>query len=300
MEQKLKTRLHLAIFAIIVASFLNAMMGALVKYYSQGLTVEAITFWRNLVCLVLVLPWLLYTPPRHYMHFHHKIRTSQLSIQFIRSLSGLAAIYFFFIALKYLSLANATLLANTIPIFIPITAYVWKKIPIIHRLWWGLGTAFAGIVIIIHPGFGEFHPAIFAGLAGSICGSIAVFALRLSHYSDPPVRTLFYFFFIASIVAGLITLFRFSENWHVMTSGEYLVLISLGCLALLYQLCVTFATKWGPVRLTSSFMYLSVVFSMLLQWLVWDQPVPFSSILGFLLVFAGAITVVYLYPKEQL
>lgn len=300
MQAKLKSRVHLAIFSVTIASFINALIGALVKYYSEGLTIENMTFWRNIVCLILILPWMFLTPPRHFLLLGEKLKPKKLSIQLIRSLSGLAAIYFFFISLQYLSLANATLLANTIPIFIPITAYIWKKIPIIHRLWWGIGIAFLGIVVIIHPGFGEFHPAIFVGLSGSICGSIAVFALRQSHYSDPPVRTLFYFFLIASIVAGLITLPRFATNWLHLTSREALVLLSLGCLALLYQLFFTFATKWAPVRLTSSFMYLSVVFSMLLQWLVWDQPVPLSSMIGFILVFTGALTVVYLYPKENL
>jgi drug/metabolite transporter (DMT)-like permease len=296
----IRPRTHLipALIAISFASLFNALLGAVVKYSSDGLHVEAMVFWRNLVCLVLLLPWLMLASPQK--SFAEKIKTKQLFMQIIRALSGLSSVFLFFLSLQYLSLSDATLLANTIPIFIPITAYFWKKIPIIHRLWWGIGVAFVGIIVIIQPGFGVFDPAAFIGLAGSICGSIAVFALRQAHYSEPSERTLFYYFLIAALVAGLITCAHFSDNWLDLTKDQILVLMGLGCLGMAYQICFTFAAKWAPVRLTSSFMYLSVVFSMLLQWTIWKQPVALSSILGFILVFIGAILVVFLYPKEAL
>lgn len=293
-----KTHLVPALLAIVAAALLNALMGAFVKYASQGLTVESMTFWRNFICLLAVFPWLVHVTPHPTLLA--KVKPKNTTMHLIRGLSGLAAVYLFFTTLQYLSLADATLLANAIPIFIPITAYIWKKIPIIHRLWWGIGIAFAGIIVIIKPGLGVFHPASLIGIAGSICGSIAVFALRQAHYSEPPVRTLFFYFFISSVVAGLGTLPRFTENWLHLSGHGLLVLVGLGILGIAYQLCFTYATKWAPVRMSSPLLYLSVVFSMLLQWIIWDQPVPLSSIIGFILVFIGAMLVIFLYPKNKL
>ncbi len=293
-----KTRLTSAIIAISLASLFNALLGAVVKFLSQGLHAEAMTFWRNFICLILLFPWLLCAPPHN--SFVEKIKTKQLSMQIIRALSGVTAVFLFFISLQYLTLSNATLLANTVPIFIPIVAYFWKGIPIIHRLWWGIGIAFVGILLIMQPGFGIFHPASLIGLTGGICGSIAVFALRQSHYSQTVTRTLFYYFLIAALAAGLTSCIRFHDNWLSLTHGQVWILILIGCLGMAYQICFTFATKWAPVRLTSSFMYLSVVFSMLLQWLIWNQRVSYIDICGFILVLVGAVIVVFLYPKHQL
>ena len=294
-----KTHLIPAIIAIITASFFNALMGAVVKYASSGITVEAMTFWRNFICLIIVFPWL-----SHMAHGLPSVapmmKPKNLKMHLIRGLCGLSGIYLFFISLQFLSLTDATLLANTIPIFIPITAYVWKRIPIIHSLWWGIGIAFVGIILIIKPGVGVFQPASLIGISGAIIGSVAVFALRLAHFSEPPVRTLFFYFLIASVVAAVGTLPRFSLNWIDLNLHNTLVLLSIGGLGMAFQLCFTYAAKWAPVRLTSPFLYLSVVFSMVLQWLVWHQPVPLSSILGFCFVFVGAMLVVYLYPKHQL
>ncbi len=294
-----KTHLVPALLAIIAAAFFNALMGAAVKYASEGISIEAMTFWRNFICLIFVFPWL-----SHASHGHPSlakiIRPKNFTMHLVRGVFGLVAIYMFFISLQFLSLTDATLLANTMPIYIPIIAYLWKKIPIMHSLWWGIGMAFLGILFIIKPGFGVFQPASLIGIVGAMFGSIAIFALRMAHFSEPPVRTLFFYFLIASSLAFLGTLPRFSLNWLTLDSHNLVILLGLGGLGMAYQLCFTYAAKWAPVRLTSPFLYLSVVFSMALQWLVWGHTVPLSSIFGFCLVFAGAMLVVYLYPRHEL
>ncbi len=294
-----QTRLRLAIFLILMAALFNALMAAAVKSAdSASLSPEMLVFWRNLICLILTVPWVLVEFGKE--NFWNKIRSPDIGMQVIRSVAGIAAVYFFFLTLKFLSLSDATLLANVTPIFVPIVAWAWKKKPIHHRIWWGIGVAFCGIVFIMQPGMSVFDPAALIGVAGALCAAVAVLALRMAHYTDPASRTLFYYFLFGSFLTGASTLFNFTDNWLSLTLSDLVPLIGVGILGMVYQIFLTFAAKYAPIKLISCFMYMSVVFSMILQKWIWQRPIPLPTYLGFVLVLTGAMLVIFLYPKEKL
>lgn len=82
-----KTHLAPALLAIVAAALLNALIGAFVKYASHGLTVEAMTFWRNFICLIAVFPWLIHATPHPTMLA--KVKPKSITMHLIRGLSGL-------------------------------------------------------------------------------------------------------------------------------------------------------------------------------------------------------------------
>ncbi|MGE5196542.1 MAG: DMT family transporter [Anaerolineae bacterium] len=204
--QRPPVKLFIAIPCILLAALLNALMGASVKASSAHVSTEMIVLWRNLVSLVLLFPWICFSSPEKPLH--EKLMTRQWGMQLIRSLSGLVSVFLYFYSLRYLSLSDATLLFNTMPIFVPITAYLWKKHPIPHRLWWGIGLAFAGVAFVIGPSTQVFQLASLLAIGSGMAGSVATFALRLAHYTEPSSRTLFYYFFISTIVTAVASLFQ--------------------------------------------------------------------------------------------
>jgi len=290
------TRLAHAIPYALMGALFNASVGAVVKYSSSLIPTTAILFWRNFVGLIIVGLYIHYTE-RH-KSFGEKLKTSRWRMHIIRSLSGLAGIFCYFYSLKYLPLSSAALLSNSNPLFVPLIAFLWLKSPLPHRIYWGIGTAFLGIILILQPGSEMLRLISLVALASGVFGAIAILAVRQAHYTEPASRTIFYYFLIATAIMGMFSFLNVTENWGNLTFFDLFLLIVIGILGTAYQLFLGLASKNAPMRLISPFFYTSVVFSMLLDVLFWHTQISSVIILGFFLVAFGASLVVLLYPKK--
>jgi len=297
-KERPKKRLKFAIPLILLASIFMALMGATVKFGSANLTAESMVFWRNFVSMIILLPWLLFYPPKGALP--KKIKTKQWRIHLVRGVCSFFAAFLYFYSLKFLDLTSATLLFNTIPIFVPIIVFIWKKIIIQHRLWWAIGIAFLGIIMILHPGGKIFQYASLLALLSGIVGAISLVALRFAHYSESPPVMLFYLFNICMICSGIISLFTFKANWMNLNAFDFRLLILLGIFGFLYQFCLNSAIKFAPIRLLSPFIYMAVIFTMILDKVIWKVSFSPLTYVGFVLIVLGAFLMLWLYPKDDL
>ncbi len=297
-ENRPRKQLRLAIPLVLLACFFTALMALVVKIGASHLTPESMVFWRSVIGLLILLPWIQFTPPHAPLSV--KLKTKQWKIHLIRGIASFLSIFFYFYSLKYIDLTTSTLLYNTIPIFVPIVGYLWKRIVIYHRLWWALGIAFLGILCVLQPGKGVFQFASIIALLSGIMGAVSLVAMRFGHYSDPPSRILFYVFAVQGVCTGLVTLFTFGASWESLHLKDLFPLGLIGIFGFLYQISMTSAVKFASVRYLSPFLYVTVVFTMIFDKLIWDASLSWLSLLGFFLIVSGAILMMVLYPKEDL
>jgi drug/metabolite transporter (DMT)-like permease len=83
-----------------------------------------------------------------------------------------------------------------------------------------------------------------------------------------------------------------------MSHQGILLLCGIGVLGLIFQLFFTLSTKYAPARLISPFYYSTVIFSVILDYLIWHVSIDTYKIIGIALVLLGVCLVVLLYPKE--
>jgi drug/metabolite transporter (DMT)-like permease len=292
-----KDRLAIAIGASLLASLTYACMMAFTKYGTVLFTTTQLVFYRSLISLVLICAWI--GLHRKKQSFIHHLKTKEIKTHFIRSLAALTTLFLFFFALKTISISEASVLFNTTPIFVPITAYIWKGINIDHRLWPGIGIAFIGIIVLLHPETNRFDPGMWVGLLGGIVGSIAMMALRLSHYTEPMSRTIFYYFAFSTLLSLIILLFQGLSFEFLRNKEAVFLIVMVGVTGFLYQIFFSLALKYAPARLISPFFYASVIFGLLLDHYIWGSKLLFSEIWGIILVFIGVCLVVFLYPKKR-
>ncbi|MBX3720134.1 MAG: DMT family transporter [Parachlamydiales bacterium] len=286
-----------AIPLVIGASLFVALMGAVVKFLSQQITTESLLFWRNTVSLIILYPFILRGAKGG--RVAESLKTKEWKLQLVRGIASYFAVYFFFFSLKYLDLTDSVLLFNTIPIFIPIVALLWKRILIVHRLWWGIGTAFLGIIFVLNPTPSLFQPASLIALASGISGAISLVSLRLAHSSEPIERSMFYVFGIGAVIAGIWTFFTFEKSWGHLNTDIIALLVLMGFLSFCYQSCMSWAAHYAPFRLVSTFLYCGVIFSIILDTMIWKTPIEMSTMIGFALIVIGAVLKLLLYPEDD-
>ncbi|HSX03840.1 MAG TPA: DMT family transporter [Rhabdochlamydiaceae bacterium] len=288
----------LAIFFILLFALSTASNSAAIKYTTSEISILSIIVWTYIVGAAAMLLWMFVLFPKQ-KGFEY-LKTGQIKNQTIRSISRLVTLFLFFYALKTLSIADATLFLFTSSIFIPIIAYFWHRIGLHTRMWWGMIVAFIGIGVVLNPGKEIFQLSSLIALLSGITSAIALLSLRFAHYEEPSDRTLFYNFIISGVIALIISLFSFETTWMSLTTTRVLWLLLIGGLGLLAQIFLTFAAKYAPMRFLSPFMYITVIFGMFLDWIIWKNPPTLETYIGCLLIVIGNVLMLILYPKDDL
>jgi len=279
---------------ILLADLMIALQGASVKLASDYFTSTFLVFIRFCFNLLFLLLWVAIRGGS----LSKLYKTKAWKNHAIRSLCGVGAIYAYYIGLVYLPISTGTLLFFSFPLFIPIVTRVWLKIKIIHRLWWGLGMAYIGIMFILKPGAGAFHLFAFIPLIGAVFGAIAGVAIRQLHYTDSPRTIMAYAISTGVVISAVVQLFQLSSLNEVFTFTSIVLLILVGLFSTLFQGLYTLAARYAPARLLSPFIYLCFIFTTIEDILIWKLPMHSGIIIGFFFVLAGMTLYVITYPKE--
>jgi drug/metabolite transporter (DMT)-like permease len=263
---------------ILASEFLLVSMGAVIKTLSQDLPNETIVFFRNLFGLAALVPFLVHAGPG-------RLVTGVLHLHALRATAGLAAMYCFFYAIGHIRLADAMLLKFTTPIFIPVVAWLWLSERFHGRAGFCLLLGFTGVALILKPA-GEANWVLLIALAGAFFAAVAKTAVRRLSRSEPAERVVFYF----AVFAACLSAVPLAWAWQTPSAGQWLLLLSLGPLATLGQLCMTRGYAAAPASEAGLFTFSAVLFGAAYGWLFWGELWDWLSLAGaFLVGTAGAV-----------
>jgi drug/metabolite transporter (DMT)-like permease len=172
-----------------LAAILFGCLGVLVKWVSEDIPSEMTVFFRNAAGLVALLPFLV---------GKGTLRTKRFGAHFARSLAGIAAMYLSFYAIGRMRLADAYVLAYTAPLFMPFMARGWLGEPIPRHAGVALVLGFAGVLLLLKPGWGVFQPVALLALGSGILGAVAQVGIRHLTSTEPSTRIVFYFGLVAT------------------------------------------------------------------------------------------------------
>ncbi|MBI3547172.1 MAG: DMT family transporter [Gammaproteobacteria bacterium] len=266
---------------MIVSALLFSMMGALIKHLSLHLPNEMTVFFRSAMGLVALLPWI-------GRRGFNQLKTQKLRGHLTRGLAGLAAMYCYFYAIAHMSLAEATLLNYSTPLFVPFIAVLWLHEKIARKLWIAIGIGFIGILLILKPGLDLFTPVALIGVASGMFAALAMVSIRRLTHSEPALRIVFYFSAVCTVVSAIPLFWR----WQMPEPNLWALLLLLGAVASLAQLLLTRAYSYAPAAEVGPFSYSTVVFAAIAGWMWWDELPDMLSFIGAVLVcLAGILTI---------
>ena len=273
---------------MVVSAALFALMGAAVKVAAQTLPNTMIVFVRNAVSLLLLLPWLLRRGPA-------VAATRHLGGHLVRGLAGLAAMSCFFFAIGRMPLADAVLLNYSLPLLLPLVERVWLGEAVPRGLWRALAVGFVGILLVLRPGVGVFHPVALLPIVAAGFAALAQVAIRRLTRTEPVTRIVFHFSLIATVVSAVPVPF----TWKSPTPWEWAALAASGLFATIGQLLLTRAYACAPAGRVGPFLYTGVIFSGVLDWLMWDVLPGAPFVFGALLVTLAAILALRLHTRPR-
>jgi drug/metabolite transporter (DMT)-like permease len=270
-----------AVFFVISAEFTYTAITGFVQWVAaQGIANEMIIFGQSLFCLLAILPWILY----------HRVslKTHRPTLHLFRSVVGLANYFALYLSIRFIPLSDAMLLNTTAPLFVPLIVWIWSGIRPTWRLAVGLLIGFAGVAVVLQPSADIFELGAMIALGSALFAALAVTCIRYLASSEPPLRIIFYFFLISTIIGLCIAL----PVWQSLTLGQWGLLASVGVATALFQILLTLGFAAGSTPHLSALIYSNILFAGLFDWIFWDQIPPLWFYIGAVMIIAGGCYVV--------
>ncbi len=271
----------------IVSALAFAIMAAAVKACGE-LPVYEKVFARNFVSLLIAFIAIMRLPKRPPLFGRLKNQPLLLS----RSLLGLSGVALYFFAIDRMLLTDATILSMLNPAFIAIFAslFLHEKLSRLHLP--ALAIIFGCAILVIKPSFDLRVVPALAATGTAACAGGAYTILRALKGREEPATVVFYFSFVSCIVMLLPMFMHFKLPSPIQLF--WLLIVGLGAAA--GQFCLTYAHHYAKASEVSIYSYATVVFTLMLDILVWQTLPDRLSIIG----GSGIIlTAILLYRFER-
>jgi len=294
---------RLGVLLKIFAALCATLMLACVKGLNGAVPTGEVIFFRSFIALFPLLIWL-----KVQGNVLENLKTRNLFGHFIRGFSGTGGMYFNYLALVYISLADATALSYAAPLFTVMMAAMLLKERVRVSRWVAVVVGLSGILIMLSSSLAA-SGGVLAGSASSATASLGVaFALiaalctatsnvqiRFLNGIEKPGAIVFYFSVMTTLI-GLATAFF---GWVKPTGLQLLLLVGCGLFGGMAQILVTLSLRYADASLLAPFDYTTLVWSMLIGYLFLNSLPGSTTIFGASIVALAGIFAVWRENRQR-
>jgi len=255
-------------------------MGMFVKLASAGIPVGEIV----LVRLVITIPISLITVKRAGVS---PWGNNKLGLVF-RGVVVYFGLTVYYLSLKLLPLADATTMQNLTPIMTALLAWWLLDEKVGKSTVFAIVCGIAGVVLIVNPrGSNVDTEGLLVAMACVVLFAISyVMVRKLSRTENPHVIVLYY-----SVIPTPLAIPWAVASWVTPTPIEWLWLVLVAIFTQITQTLLTMGFALERAGRASTLSYLQVLFSMILQIVVFGHVPTVLTVLGMALILIGAFAV---------
>lgn len=285
----------LAIALKLSAVFLFMVMAAMIKSATESVPAGQAVFFRSLFAIPVIALWLWQKG---------ELREGLVPQNFVghvwRGLFGTAGMVLTFGGLGLLPLPEVTAIGYATPIFTVLLAamLLGERIRLIRVSAVILGLF--GVMIVMWPRLtvSDLSNAATLGammvLMASLLRALVQIHIRQLVQTEHTAAIVFYF----SLTATILSLFSIPFGWVWPDRLDIALLIGAGLVGGVAQILVTSSYRFGAASMLAPFDYSSMIFAILIGWLVFAELPTLIMLIGSALVIAGGILI--LWRERQL
>jgi drug/metabolite transporter (DMT)-like permease len=267
--------------------FFFAGMDAINKVLSQTYAITQILWVRYIFFVVFAL-----IVAHRGAGIRAALRSPRPVLQVVRSLVLIGEMGLFILTLRYLPMADVHAIAAVTPLIVTALSVPVLGERVGIRRWLAVLVGFAGVIIIVRPGFQEIGWANIMVLVASVCYAFYQVMTRMVSRTDTAETTLLY----SAIIGCIAATFVGPLYWEWPTATAWAWLMAAGLLGSLAHFCLIAATGMAPPARLQPFTYALMVFATILGFLVFGQFPDAYTVTGALIVVASGL---YTFYREQ-
>jgi drug/metabolite transporter (DMT)-like permease len=284
-----REHIPLGIAYMLVATILFACSSAASKWLVATYPFGEVLFLRALGSLALI--GLVVLPQAGLAAF----RTARLRDHVARGVSQSVSQTFLIIAFSLMPLASATAINFSAPLFATMASIVLfhERVGATRSL--ALFVGFCGVLIVTQPGIGTFQLGALFALGNAILYGTVTAAVRGMTVTESTETLTIYQALM--LVAAFALLLPFGLK--VPTSIDALVLLANGVANGIGQYWWTRSLHLAPTSAVTPFYYFSLVWALLLGFLVWGDVPTVSLMFGSTIVVASGLTLLWRETRRR-
>lgn len=272
---------------MLAASATFVGMDATGKYLTAGYSTVEISWGRfgfHLLTATLILLW-----DRRGVRL---FRSRRLGLQLLRSVFLTGATGSYFLAVRYIPLADAAAIGFVSPLILTALSVPFLGERVGLRRWAAVGFGFVAVLLIIRPGFGMAHWAMALPLAVATFFALYQIATRLLGPVDDWRTTLFY----SGIVGFAITSAALPFTWVTPDLGTWALMGFMGFAGAVSHFFMIRAFTLAPASMLAPYGYSQLVWATLVGFAVFgDFPDIWTIVGAAAIILAG----LYIWHRER-
>jgi drug/metabolite transporter (DMT)-like permease len=266
--------------ALILAStvFLGAS-DVTAKYLSATLPSIEIAWVRFLVFALIMAPAMVPGSPVY------SLRTRQPAMLLLRGAALLFSSLFFISGLRFLPIAEASATGFVSPLFVTALSILFLGERVGLRRWLATALGLIGVIIILRPGTGAFHPAAFFPLVSAFAWACTLIMTRMMSGREH-AATIMTYSSIAGvcILTALVPLVWVTPSWHDLLFG-----ILIGFTSTAGQWIVVLAFRYADASVLAPFSYSQLLWVSILGFVIFGEVPDVWTITGAIFIVASGL-----------
>ncbi len=266
------------------ATFFFTVMVIFVKLLADAVPLGQVVFFRSAVALIPLVFFLMWTGD-----FPSGLRTKRPIAHILRCLLGCTALFASFASLKYLPLAHASIIGYLAPVLAVVLARFLLGEQVNSMRWFAVVLGFLGMLVLVVPGFqsAELDQAYLTGvvlaLAMAVFTAGAKIQIRSLTQTENAGAIAFYFALTCACVGAVSVVW----GWVRPEPLQLIYLCGAGIAGGIAHIMMTLALQHSEISKLAPFEYLSLIFAVLADFLLFGLLPEGAFYLSTLMILAA-------------
>ena len=196
------------------------------------------------------------------------LRTAHPFLQIGRGALAAGSAAMFIVAVAYVPLADAVAVSFVAPFMVTVMGALLLRERVGPRRWTAITVGFLGMLIVIRPGLGVFHPAMFLVLVAATCFALRQIVSRKLSGSDRTATTVAY----TAIAATFLLSLPLPFVWQTPAWGlEMALLISIALMAAVAETMIIKSLEMAEAVVLAPVHYSLLIWGTMYGWLVFGE-----------------------------
>jgi drug/metabolite transporter (DMT)-like permease len=211
----------------------------------------------------------------------------------MRGTALLGSSLFFISGLRFLPIAEASATSFVSPLFVTALSIVFLGESVGLRRWLATAVGLVGVLIILRPGSGAFHPAALFSIVSALAWACTLVMTRMMSGTERAVTTMAYSSLAGVGILSLLVPFVWVQpSWHDIFFG-----IVIGVASTAGQWIVVLAFRYANASVLAPFSYTQLLWVSFLGFLIFGEVPDVWTVTGAAIIVASGL---YTAHRERL
>ena len=192
---------------------------------------------------------------------------------------------FFISGLRFLPIAEASATGFVAPLLVTALSIVFLGEKVGMRRWIATGVGLIGVLIILRPGTGAFHPAAFFPLVSALAWACTLIMTRMMSGTERVVTTMTYSSIVGLVMlSALVPSVWVTPSWHDIALGVF-----IGVASTAGQWIVVLAFRYADASVLAPFSYTQLLWVSVLGFLIFGEIPDVYTVTGAAFIVASGL-----------